>query len=419
MLAGFMLASIPSAQSTDVSVDGSTPLQGLVSASELHADLKSFWMGSFPYEHMLMPDDPAGMGAVDGRVRLKFDFGDLLRFEMHHAVTATTGAMGDGLGVGLGVGLDAPEALDLSWAMEESEGMTLAGRTDRLVMESTIGSTDMTIGRQPITFGQGRFFTPLDLVNPFHAATIDSEYKPGVDALRVDAYPTMSTQLTAVAAYAGDWDPEQMVFALYGQGTVGVSDIGVFAGGIRSDAVAGLSVVSSIGPVGVYGDAAVTMPGVMLDDDSVDEETFYRLVVGADHRPTATTTMGVELYHQSLGADSPESYFEFASTERFMRGEIWTMGRTYAGLSVIQEITPLTMLSLAALANLEDGSALLLPSLALSVAENADAVLGGYLGLGERPEEVDLLLFAEGNYGVQSEFGLYPHVVFVQMRAYF
>jgi len=423
VLAGVLLAPMAWAQAESPgAVDESSPLQDLVSATDLHADLKFFWMGSFPYEHLLMPEEPSATGAVDGRVRLDVDLGDLFRLQVHHAITATTGTPAESLGVGFGVGLEAPEAVELSWQAEDGEGRTLAGRTDRLVIESTIGPTEWAIGRQPISFGQGRFFAPLDLVNPFHAATIDSEYKPGVDAFRFDVYPTMSTEVTAVAAYTGDWTTDAMMFALYGQHTVGVSDLGLFAGAVRGDAVGGLSVVSALGPVGVYGDLAVTMPGALTGEDETaveDEELFVRAALGFDHRLTATTSVGLELYHQSLGAASPEAYLDFASSERFARGELWTMGRTYAGLSVLQEITPLTMLSVAVLANLEDGSALLLPSLALSVAENADAVLGGFLGLGARPEEIDLLDLVDGNYGIQSEFGLYPHMAFVQMRSYF
>ncbi len=422
-LTGVLLVPMAWAQAdASEEVDASSPLWDLITATELHADLKSFWMGSFPYEHLLMPEEPSATGAVDGRVRLDVDLGDLFRLQVHHAVTATTGAPEESLGVGFGVGLEAPEALDLSWQTEDGADMTLAGRTDRLVIESTIGSTEWAIGRQPISFGQGRFFAPLDLVSPFHAATIDSEYKPGVDALRFGVYPTMSTEITAVAAYTGDWEVDAMVFALYAQHTIGVTDLGLFAGAIRGDAVGGLSAVSALGPVGVYGDLAVTMPGSIKgdDEDEVEEEDpFVRVALGFDHRLTGTTSVGLELYHQSLGAASPDEYLDFASSERFGRGELWTMGRTYAGLSVLQEITPLTMLSVAALTNLEDGSALLLPSLALSIAENADAVLGGFLGVGARPEEIDLLDLVDGNYGIQSEFGLYPHMAFIQMRSYF
>ncbi|MEE2750817.1 MAG: hypothetical protein VX519_05260 [Myxococcota bacterium] len=393
--------------------EGEGALRALAETTELNADLKSFWMGSFPYEHVLMPEEPQASGAVDGRLRLKLDLGDLFRLEAHHAVTGTTGAMEMGMGAAFGVGLDAPQALDLDWEGVSSEGMLITGRTDRLRVESTLGPTEWSVGRQPVSFGQGRFFAPLDLVNPFTPTTVDSEYKPGVDAARVDVYPSASTQFTAVGAYAGDWTREQMVFAGYGQVTVGVADVGVFYGSIRGDHVGGISGWWSVGPVGMYADVVGTLPA-----DS-DEDAFLRAVLGADHRLTETTSVGVEVYYQSLGESEPADYLEFATGERFSRGELWTMGRTYAGLSVFQEVTPLVMASVVALGNLEDGSALLSPSLSLSVAGNADVILGGFLGLGERPRNVELADVIAGNAGIRSEFGFYPSTLFVQTRAYF
>ena len=146
--------------------------QSFSEASELNADLKSFFLGTFPYEHIAMPEDPVASGALDGRIRWKLDLDDLFRLEVHHAVTATTGAISLGGGSGFGVGMEAPQAVDLDWEGVGSDGMWLVGRTDRLKIESTLGPTEWSLGRQPITFGQGRFFTPLDLVNPFHPATV-------------------------------------------------------------------------------------------------------------------------------------------------------------------------------------------------------------------------------------------------------
>jgi hypothetical protein len=127
----------------------------------------------------------------------------------------------------------------------------------------------------------------------------------------------------------------------------------------------------------------------------------------------------LEVYYQSLGASSPSDYGEFAASDRVARGELWTLGHVYGGLSVLQEITPLVMVSVAGLANLADQSALVMPSVSVSVAENADAVLGGYLGVGERPHAVEMEELLSGDLGIESEFGLLPSTFFAQMRAYF
>jgi hypothetical protein len=304
------------------------------------------------------------------------------------------------------VGRSVPQWVDLNWEEDESAGLTVLGQTDRLLMKATLGSADLTVGRQAITFGTGRFFTPIDLVNPFHPATVDTEYKPGTDAFRGDLYLNSTSVWTHVLAYTGTEEDDAWVYASYGGWTLGVTDMGLFVATFFTpqdgfeEQVVGLSSASSVGPFGLYGDAAVTL---------AEEDPFARAVLGADYRPTSTTTLNVEAYYQGNGATSVEGYLDMFTDERVSRGEIWALGQSYAALAVMQKLTPTLNGSLAALANLQDASGLLLPSLDVSVSDEVAWTSGAYLGLGAPPDEE----------GLQSEFGLYPSIVFTQMRAYF
>jgi hypothetical protein len=305
------------------------------------------------------------------------------------------------------------------------------------VLSAKLPHVDVALGRQAVSFGGGRFFTPLDLVNPFGPATIDTEWKPGVDALRVDAYAGMATKVTAVAAWAGapvvgedarDADRpllDDLVLAADAQTTVGLTDLSLFAGDVRAEPVFGVGVVSALGPVGVHGEGTVTLP----DDD----DPFVRGVVGADWRPGDRTTLTGEVYAQTLGADAPGGYLRVLRGARVARGELWEAGQLYAALAVAQELTPLVSANVAAIANLRDPSALLSLAVTWNVADNADVAFGAYAGLGAPPDTVplDLTLSATGTPGltmptdaalarsVNSEFGLYPTMGFVQARAYF
>ena len=144
LVLGSLLLAYP-AQAAD---EGESLVQTIASSTQLNADLKSFWMGIF----VLDPGDPIASGAVDGRVRMKMDLGDLFRLEAHHAVTATTGSMQMGMGADFGVGMEAPQAVELDWEGVSSDGMQITGRTDRLRIESTLGPTEWSIGRQPVSF---------------------------------------------------------------------------------------------------------------------------------------------------------------------------------------------------------------------------------------------------------------------------
>lgn len=111
-------------------------------------DVKSFFVTVHPFDHILMPPSDTAQGFLDTRARLQWDLTDNLSLEAHHVVTAGTpmyqtqlqlelAEMGvtpeEGMGSNLmtGVGLQAPEAIELSWRMEDSD-LFLQGRTDRL-----------------------------------------------------------------------------------------------------------------------------------------------------------------------------------------------------------------------------------------------------------------------------------------------
>ncbi|MEZ4238354.1 MAG: hypothetical protein R3F59_19825 [Myxococcota bacterium] len=447
-------------------------LVGLLSAAwaapeaSLHGDLKTFTVGSAPKAWIvapvippaiepLLPDDfdpdalvaaaglssdPTVQGIVDFRLKGRIAAGKW-RAELHHALSLLPKAGGGlgaafGGGASTGVGLTAPQLLPLTWEPDLGAQTTLRGRVDRLWVAYAPEGAEVTLGRQPITFGTGLVFTPMDVVNPFFVATIDTEYKPGVDALRVDVFAGTAGRATTVAAWSGalpitDPDAPQVdlgdvILAENAQVTVGVTDLVGLVGLVRSDGVFGLGTISAIGPLGVHGEVTLTLPGT----ESTEGQPFVRAVLGGEGRPTANTTVAVEGYYQSFGASDPQDYLAQATNPRFLRGEVWLLGQGYAAVSVSQQITPLVTGSAAVIGNLLDPSALVAPSLTWSVADEATAAIGGYLSLGRGPDEVPLELdpttFAVSAppraalaRSVNSEFGLYPHALFVSLRTYF
>ncbi|MCO4747357.1 MAG: hypothetical protein KC912_21335 [Proteobacteria bacterium] len=428
---------------------------------ELHGDVKTFFVASVPNQWFGLADDaqpfldlaemteeealeayglstdPTAQGAVSARLTFAAVYNDNWRLDTHLALNVGNAAGASPLpGASTGVGLTAPEVLKLTYTPDLGSGMVFQGRVDRLVLSAKLPHVDVALGRQPISFGTGYFFTPMDLVNPFHPATIDTEYKPGVDALRIDAYAGVSSKMTLAVAYAGDdvligeeadTDDdivEDLVLAASGQATVGVSDILGFAGLVHGEPVFGLGTISAIGPIGVHAEATLTLPK--------DDDVFVRGVAGADWRPGQTTTLMGEFYVQSFGAIEPADYLDITSNPRFLRGELWQMGRYYAALSVSQEITSLIMGNVAVIGNLTDPSGLVVAGLSWSVADNAALGAGAYIGAGKKPELVDLSLDMSSGTpsiamptddvlaeSVQSEFGLYPKSFYLQMKTYF
>ena len=394
-----------------------SPIQG-----EVSGEVSSFFFGMMPEEHAIFaPDGASGMGSVTGRLKSHLDLGSHIRLTAHPVLASSTG---QATWIQTGTATQAPQAVDLSWTPDVEGDLDVRARMDWLHLRAKTQGLALTVGRQPIGFGSGVFFTPMDLVSPFGLTTVDTSHRPGVDAVRVDGFFGTSGRVTGVAAYAGDWDLEGMIFLTEGQVTVGLTDLHLMAGEVYGEHVIGLGMASSIGAVGLHGDVTLTIPDA--------EDSFIRAVIGTDWRPTATTTLSAEAYLQTLGETNPDEYMVLALSDRFARGELQQLGRTYVGAMVQQEITPLTHGGLAVYANLEDSSALLSPSIAVSISDNADLSAGAFIGMGDRPSDVNPLDLvdpatfqplpddeAARRLGVNSEFGLVAPTFFVQMKSAF
>ncbi len=380
--------------------------------------VKLFSIGIFP-----VPGDDlsgaalaaSGSSVADSRLKLLWRPKRRVRVELHPTVTLTQGQTILGLNTGV-ARLDA-ELLPLTWSVVDDQQLQLKARLDRINLRWDVKRLRMTLGRQPISFGKGRVFTPLDLVAPFSPTTIDNSYKPGVDALRFDLFQGMSGRMTVVGAYLGDpgrdfddWHMERATLVGHGKGSVGEHwELEGFAGWLYDEPVLGGSVFYNGGSVGVYGDLNVTL---------AEDEMLGRAVVGAQYKPTAKTYVLMEAYVQSVGATKPADYREQAEGPRYRRGELVQLGRVYAAVMGSYQLTPLVALGGAVLSNLEDRSVLLMPNLNWSVAENAALSLGFLGGFGARPS-LELGPGGAPQMALQSEYGSAPFTFFLNGAFYF
>ncbi len=393
----------------------------------LHGDLKTFLVGVVPYNWIEPQPDPAAQGTADARAKVEVVH-EPWRLDVHHAVSVVQGGQQLGLASDVtGVALTAPEFVDLTWEPDVGDDLVIRGRTDRLLFSIEAPHITFTAGRQPVSFGTGLVFTPMDIVNPFLGATIDTEYKPGIDALRADVFGGVSARGTLVAAWVGplpihhsDVDPsfDDLMLATSGGFTVGTTDIIGLLAYARSEPVVGVGFTGSIGPAGAHGEATLTVPA----EDAEEDEPFVRALVGGDWRPTPTTTLSAEVYVQTFGASDPSGYLDILAGPRVARGEVWTVGRWYAAVMASQEITPIVDASVAVIGNLEDPSTIIAPGVGWSVADEAVVAVGAYGGVGARPDTISLTESLDPDLlanSINSEFGLYPIAAYVQMSAYF
>ena len=365
---------------------------------------------------------PRGSGGVElGILRLKLDSrwraGSRDRFRLEvHGVAQAVSPPGSGSLTSVATGATR-RFFDLE--SDSFGGADVAGATeiDRLNLRWDRPGFRMVAGRQAITWGVNYFWPVLDLFAPFAPQRIDRAYKPGVDALRFTVPVGDFSEVEVIAASQGARTPDDLSFASLGrfhselgEGASSL-DFGYMVGGFHRDFVLGGFFSADVCGTGLRGEVSWTSPGCAPRSAHpvFGCGDFWRSTVGVDRLLTPTLTLIAEASWNGFGAGDPADYARLADADRFRRGEVVSLGRRHAALSLAWQAHPLLTVSGAVLFNREDSSALFQPGLAWSVSDNV-AVGAGLIvttGTGLR----------DGALG--SEYGAVPVVAWSSLTAYF
>jgi hypothetical protein len=341
------------------------------------------------------------------RLMLEGTLGSHLSWTVHYehfAVINQAGAASTDLFIGSNP-TDRFSLLPLDWTIKETQSFLWRHEFDRLNIRASFPTVDVVIGRQAISWGVGRFWNPFDLLNAFSPVEIDREYKPGVDAARLEwALGPFSQVEMVYAAFADDFRYQSV--AVRGRKTIRSFDVGGMTGKFFRDFVIGPFVDGEVKGVGVRGEFTFTHDTARTNQG---RRTFFRGVSSIDYRFANGLYTLLEYYFNGFGEENPANYPQLFPTERVTRGEIYNFGRHYLGAILEYELHPLVTANLFAMWNLLDQSVLIGPLLLVSLSNEADLRLGAYLPIGT------------GLVGsrVQSEFGLYPNVYYLELRLYF
>ena len=365
---------------------------------------------------------PRGAGGVElGILRLKLDSRwrtgsqDRLRLEVHGVAQAVS-PPGSGSLTSVATGATR-RFFDLE--SDSFGGGDVAGATeiDRLNLRWDRPGFRMVAGRQAITWGVNYFWPVLDLFAPFAPQRIDRAYKPGVDALRFTVPVGDFSEVEVIAASQGTRTPDDLSFASLGrfhselgEGPSSV-DFGYMVGGFHRDFVLGGFFSADVCGTGLRGEVSWTSPG--CDPRSGHPVfgcgDFWRSTVGVDRLLTPTLTLIAEASWNGFGAGDPADYARLADADRVRRGEVVSLGRRHAALSLAWQAHPLLTVSGAVLFNREDSSALFQPGITWSVSDHV-SIGAGLIGSTGR----DLRDGAPA-----SEYGAVPVVAWSSLTAWF
>ncbi len=263
---------------------------------------------------------------------------------------------------------------DLTKVMHDQGKSALLHRLDRLWAGYASEKTVIRLGRQAISWGNGLFYAPMDLVNPFDPAAIDTEYKAGDDMLYLQFLQDSGNDLQSALVVRrnpldGEVESEQATAALKYHGLAGESEYDLLVAEHYDDLVLGLGGTRSLGGAVLRGDL------VMTDADS---DTYFQVVANWSYSWTwrdRNMSGALEYYFngfgQAGGRYDPESLAGNSDLlSRLVRGETFTLGRHYLAGSVLVEMTPLWTITPTVLANVADPSALVQIVTSLSLSDN-------------------------------------------------
>ena len=312
---------------------------------------------------------------------------------------------------------DRRRLFDFTKVMHDRDKAAVLHRLDRFWAGYASEKAVVRVGRQAISWGNGLFYAPMDLVNPFDPAAVDTEYKAGDDMVYLQYLQDSGNDLQAAAVVRrnplnGEVESEQATVAVKYHGFVGNSEYDLLVAEHYDDLVLGLGGTWSPGGAVLRGDLVVT---------DADSDTYVQLVANWTYSWTwrGRNMSGALEYHfngfgQQNGRYDPESLAENPDLlERLARGETFTLGRHYFAGSVLIEMTPLWTLTPTLLANIGDPSALLQLVTSRSLSDNVTFLGSLNVPVGPGGSEFG---------GIESGDGLYLSTgpgVFAQLAWYF
>jgi hypothetical protein len=301
------------------------------------------------------------------------------------------------------------------WHEEQNADSTtrIGYELDRALYKHPFETMTLALGRQPIDWGSGRFWQPLNVFGAFAPTDLDTDYKPGIDAVSLAWYPGPFSAMTAVFVPKSDDNSvvEDQSSAIHYRGQVGErSELSLLGGRILGNRVLGGAFESAWGGLGWRLEGShYTL--------KADHEQFLFWIAGVDYQFDNGTLIAAEWHHNGHGATTQAELAGMLYEPLVSSGLQQQLGETLLGLMLERDITPL----------LHGGYTLLIGALKDQHNHLASSLLHQFTLVYSLSDESDLLcsLLTTSGKGlnsageVQSEFGHVPNAITLRIRFYF
>ncbi|PLX66207.1 MAG: hypothetical protein C0603_12425 [Denitrovibrio sp.] len=337
---------------------------------------------------------------VVGRIMVKSEISDEIKFHIHYensfskgeylsAVEALHGRTANINLLTRNPPKDSTQFFSLTQEYVDDSGEEAYHRLDRLYVEYSDVDYNIRFGRQALTWGGGKVFNPIDIMNPFAPTDVVRDYKNGSDMVTLQAYTELVSDLQIAIVprrnvRTSELEYDESSASMKLRNSYGDTDAEIVFGSHYGEAFVGGGVA------GILSDAVVRSDFILSDGEN---RRYFSAVANIDYSWLTfdNNTYGYfELYYNNLGVNSiDEVSRDEELLQKLTRGDFYMRDRYYMATGFQYEAHPLINLYTSIIFNIKDYSYILQPRLEWNFRSNMRILLG-----------VDL---PEGNLG--SEFG--------------
>lgn len=273
--------------------------------------------------------------------------------------------------------------VDMDKVWQHGENGISRLQVDRLNLQLRTKAVDFTLGRQAIGFGRILIFSPLDVIAPFAPDAIDTEVRRGIDALHTTLNYGLDGQLGAVAIW-GNEERNNSFLATWADNREGL-DLLMIGGQLRGRAMLGAGLAGSLGTLGLKGEFTLHK-GRDLNKAGGDLHDSYAIAaVEIWYRFNNGISLVAQYLYNGPGVDDPRDYPKVLASAPLQEGLTYLLGHHYLIAAPTYDIHPLVSAQGLLIYNLSDRSALIRPSLDLSLADNLSLQVFWNWHTGQKP----------------------------------
>jgi len=285
------------------------------------------------------------------------------------------------------------------------------------------GQYRVSLGRQAIDWGTGRFWQPLNLFGSFAPTDLDTDYKAGLDGLVAEYYPGFFSTLTLAYlptshAMSDNRSAEDSLALHYRTLLESGDELTLLTGRVLERIALGGAWESSfdlgetLTGIGSRIEAVVYEPDASLyNSQGKTEERSVQMIAGVDYQTqtdnplTDGILITLEYLHSGSGAETPSELEPVRQSALVKQGIQPQLSQQVLGLGLSKTLSPLWQGNYTGLFSPLSGG-----------ASQLHQVSGVY----SLSDESDLMLSLLSGFGSEvSEFGSVPTSLSARLRLYF